>query len=132
MIQVESPDFCPYHHPDSGKRGSPHAMSPITTRGGRLRPACLALTLFAFTVPFTVRAKDLDIDPSFLTIKDCPSEPGCAALVLMDETELNNEKLQARLSRRRLVKVFTAEGISEYSDIEVAAVVGDDSIRNLS
>jgi len=90
------------------------------------------ITLFAAAVPYSTIAKEKEIDPSFISLKDCPDEPGCPALILMDQTELSNEKLQARLSKRQMIKVFTEEGIQKYSDVEVSAVVGGDDIRNLS
>src|SRR5262249_9728702 len=90
------------------------------------------LALLTFLTPGSLPAKDKEIDPSYLAMKDCPSEPGCAALILLDETELSNDSAQARVSHHRLIKVFTEEGISKYADVEVYAEVGSDDIRNLA
>jgi hypothetical protein len=103
-------------------------------RASCLRPAIFALLpiLVAFLCPGLSRGKDKDIDPNFFAINDCPGEPGCPALVLLEETELSNEKLQARLTQRKLIKVFNEVGIMKYSDVQVAAIVGFDDIRDLA
>jgi len=64
-------------------------------------------------------------------IKDCPSEPGCAALILLDERELNNESGRSKYTSRRLIKFFTAEGIEEYGQIDTYAVIGGREVRNM-
>ncbi len=73
-----------------------------------------------------------DIDPLHLSMKDCPEEPGCPAVILLDDHELNNEGNRTRYSTRRLIKVFTRDGIDEYSQVEVPGVVGGREVRNLS
>ena len=73
-----------------------------------------------------------EIDPRYLSIADCPHEPSCEALVLQDDTELNNEFQVSRVSRRRLVKLFTEQGVAADSDIEVTEIVGLWEVRGLT
>jgi len=47
------------------------------------------LALFAPASQSTARGGKA-IDSNYLSITDCPNEPGCPALVLPDETELSN------------------------------------------
>ncbi|HET6373428.1 MAG TPA: DUF3857 domain-containing protein [Candidatus Polarisedimenticolia bacterium] len=91
----------------------------------------LASLVLALVPPgFTLAAKR-DIDPNLIAIPDCPEEPGCPALVLLDETELSNESQRARLSRHRLVKIFTDQGVGEFADIDVIETIGLEEVKNL-
>jgi len=79
-----------------------------------------------------IEAKDKDIDAEYLALKDCPDEPGCPAIYLLDETVLNDDLPHPKLSRRLMIKVFTADAIDEYADVEVQSVAGSIDIRGLS
>lgn len=72
-----------------------------------------------------------DLDPAWTALSDCPGEPGCHAIVLLDETEWSNESNRSRYSYRRVLKVFTKEGVDRYGNIEVRSEVGGAEIRNL-
>src|SRR5262245_28274727 len=119
----------PTRRSGSWRRTRAMSQAPLASR-----PSAVPLILAAlvFLSPGVAPAKDKEIDPSYLAMKDCPSEPGCAALILLDETELSNDSAQARVSHHRLIKVFTEEGISKYSDVDLYAEVGSDDIRNLA
>jgi len=78
--------------------------------------------LHAATDPVTAEHRD---------IKDCPSEPGCPALILLDERELNNESGRTKYTSRRLIKFFTQEGIEKYGQIDTYAVIGGNDVRNM-
>ncbi len=72
------------------------------------------------------------VDRNWLALTDCPDEPGCPAIVLLDDTELSNALAMARVSRRRLVKVFTDSAVAKYSNVEVIEWVGSQECQNLS
>ncbi|MGH9866660.1 MAG: DUF3857 domain-containing protein [Candidatus Polarisedimenticolia bacterium] len=71
------------------------------------------------------------IDPQYLSLNDCPDQPGCAALILLDETELDNSSTRSKYSVHRLIKVFTKEGVETWADVEAPTAVGGYSVRNL-
>ncbi|HKY32432.1 MAG TPA: DUF3857 and transglutaminase domain-containing protein [Candidatus Polarisedimenticolia bacterium] len=71
------------------------------------------------------------IDPKHLAIADCPQEPGCPAMVLLDHSELDNEAHRSKYSVRRLLKLFTAEGIERFSDVTTPTSIGGWEVRNL-
>jgi len=54
----------------------------------------------------------------FISLTDCPGEPGCPALILLDETTLDNTFDHAHLSRRRVVKLFTQAGVDGFADLD--------------
>ena len=62
-------------------------------------------------------------DPA-LQIADCPHEPGCSALMLLEEIELNNEGSSSLYAVRRQIKLFTQRGIDAYADTQVEGSVG--------
>src|SRR6267142_4214344 len=115
---------------DGGKWGL-DSMHTTHLPFGRMRAAFLVFAALSGAIGGPAIAKDKDIDPNFLAMKDCPNEPSCPALILLDQTELSNEGQQARNSHRQMIKVFTQEGIDKYSDVDVTALVGGDDIRNL-
>ncbi len=95
--------------------------------------ALLTVALLVWAVTDRSMASPVDgIEPAHLSMTDCPTEPGCPALILLDEWELNNESNRTRYSTRRLTKVFTSEGIDEHAQVEVSAAVGGIEVRNLS
>jgi len=53
----------------------------------------------------------------FLSLTDCPGEPGCPALILLDETTLDNTFKHAQVHRRHVVKVFTPSGVQDFADV---------------
>ena len=71
------------------------------------------------------------IDPAHLALEDCPDQKGCPALVLLDETTLNNEPLRARLSFHRQIKIFTNAGVDQYGTFEIYEEIGSDAIRDV-
>ena len=71
------------------------------------------------------------IDPAHLALKDCPDRKGCPALVLLDETTLNNEPVRARLSYHRQIKIFTEAGADQYGTFEIFEEIGSDAIRDV-
>ncbi|HET6373429.1 MAG TPA: DUF3857 domain-containing protein [Candidatus Polarisedimenticolia bacterium] len=90
----------------------------------------LATAIASWSLGGALAAGDA-IDPNFLALKDCPAEHGCPAVVLLDETELNNESNRSRFTRRRMTKLFTQEGIERYADVTLPAAVGGWDVRNL-
>ncbi|HEY3175568.1 MAG TPA: hypothetical protein VGK94_07375 [Candidatus Polarisedimenticolia bacterium] len=72
------------------------------------------------------------IDPNHLALTDCPGEPGCPALVLLYDVELDNAPDHPRVSRRRIIKVFTQEGIDRYTDLEINEPAADMDVMNLA
>jgi hypothetical protein len=86
------------------------------------------LSVFACLSPS--RAGD-KIDPSYLALKDCPAQPGCPAIVLLNDHELNNDSNRSRYTVHRIVKVFTDEGVQHYSDVEAPSTIGGWDVRNL-
>jgi len=79
----------------------------------------------------TQARSEAPIDPAFFALTDCPSHPVCPAIVLLEEIELNNEGTHTTYSYRRLLKVFTKDGITRHADVWLATRVGDYKIRNL-
>ena len=71
------------------------------------------------------------LDPGAIALTDCPDEPGCPAIVLLDETTVNNDYLRARIQKRRALKIFTAEGVASCSDLNLYSKAGEENIRNL-
>ena len=72
------------------------------------------------------------VDPEFLALTDCPHEPGCPGLILLDERELNNEGNRSKLTARRVVKIFTDEAIERHGQVQIPATIGGWDVRNLS
>ena len=64
-------------------------------------------------------------------LEDCPDEPGCPAIILLDERELNNESGRTRYTAHRVIKFFTERGIDEYGQVDTSAVVGGYEVRNM-
>lgn len=89
---------------------------------------CAMLGVFAGSSP--VAAAEAVTD-EHRDIKDCPSEPGCPALILLDVRELNNESGRTKYTSRRLIKFFTADGIEKYGQIDTYAVIGGREVRNM-
>jgi hypothetical protein len=78
------------------------------------------------------RARAADrIDPAYLAMKDCPGQPGCAAIVLLDDQEFNHESNRSRYRVHRMIKVFTDEGVQRHSDVTAPSVIGGFDVRNL-
>lgn len=71
------------------------------------------------------------IDRSAIVLMDCPDDPGCPAVILRDETTVNNDYLRARIEKRRVLKVFTAEGVASWSDVNLYSRAGEEVVRNL-
>ncbi|HEY3175569.1 MAG TPA: DUF3857 domain-containing protein [Candidatus Polarisedimenticolia bacterium] len=94
------------------------------------RKALLALALAAMA-GLAVAGGGKAIDPNYLSITDCPGEPGCAAIVLLDEAELSTALALVRVSRRRIIKVFTDAGIAAHADVVVTERPGYEDCRNL-
>ncbi|MGH9866661.1 MAG: DUF3857 domain-containing protein [Candidatus Polarisedimenticolia bacterium] len=72
-----------------------------------------------------------ELDPAHAALPDCPHDPGCPALVLLDDTLVTNESQRARVSKHRAVKLFTAAGVSRFADVTLFSLAGQDNIRNL-
>jgi hypothetical protein len=83
--------------------------------------------LLAFSAAAAARA----VDPAFLAMTDCPKQPGCPAIIFVDEIELNNESSRSHYSFHRVIKLFTQEGVERYADVETSAQVGGYTVRNL-
>jgi len=64
-------------------------------------------------------------------ITDCPDDPGCPALIILDDSKLNNDQNYTTFIQRQIIKIFTEEGVDKYSDISVGAVKGGWEIKNL-
>ena len=90
---------------------------------------CAMLAAFASSPPIQAAAETVTVEHR--DIKACPSEPGCSALILLDERELNNESGRTKYTSRRLIKFFTQEGIERYGQIETRAVIGGNDVRNM-
>ncbi|MFQ5701847.1 MAG: DUF3857 domain-containing protein [Acidobacteriota bacterium] len=91
-----------------------------------------AVALYLLLTGHPVLAKiPKDIDPNYMALADCPEHPGCPAIVLLDQTELDNRSGRTQYSRKRIVKVFTQDGVDEHGSIELRAVVGGLEIKNL-
>jgi hypothetical protein len=87
----------------------------------------VAASHFAWTRP--LGADDWQpIDPTDLTLKDNPQNPGADAMVLYHETRIN-EPLRYTDDYVRL-KVFTKEGI-KYADVEVPYDKGQETITEI-
>src|SRR5262245_51826900 len=99
-------------------------------QAGRLHEVSLALALVCAAAGSPARAAK-GIDPSYLSLTDCPMMSGCPALILLDETEFSNEGSRTKYARKQLIKVFTQEGIDRFSDVEVKAQSGGWDVRNL-
>ncbi len=93
-------------------------------------PLLCAAWMCLFSSTPALAAKDLD--PEFLEISDCPEHPGCHAVILLEEIEFSNESNRTKYSERRLMKLFTDEGIEKWSDVTLRAAVGSYDVRNLS
>lgn len=72
-----------------------------------------------------------EVDPGYLALTDCPKEPGCPAIILSEEIELNNESHLTRYSVHRMLKLFTQEGVDMYADVNTSEQVGGFPVRNL-
>ncbi len=122
-------------HQDERARGAPargHATLSGTAHRRRSLAGSGVLALSAAAALAGSAGAPDGVDPSHLALADCPGEPGCPAVVLLDETVIDNRKLQARSSRRRVVKVFTAEGIAEHADVHVTETIGYEMVNHLS
>jgi hypothetical protein len=95
---------------------------------GKLHRGVVLLAL-GFLSPAAHAAADLD--PALIATPDCPSEPGCPALILRDEMQVNNQYSLASMSFRRAIKVFTPEGVARWSNVTATAIAGQFNIRNL-
>lgn len=93
--------------------------------------AALAVAASSHAAPSAAPAPD-EFDPAWLEMTACPREPGCPAIVLTDETTINNAKIPAVLTRRRVVKVFTTEGAQWHSDLRILDPTGRESVRKLT
>lgn len=85
-----------------------------------------AIALAPLTAPLAGK-----IDPAHLALEDCPGQKGCPALVLLDETTLNNEPIRARLTYHRQIKIFTEAGADQYGTFEIFEEIGSDAIRDV-
>ena len=52
----------------------------------------------------------------YASITDCPFEPGCPALVLLEELKLDNTYDHAQFRHRKVVKIFTQQGVDANAD----------------
>lgn len=83
-------------------------------------PARSLLLLLALTAPPdpALARGGKAIDPNYLSITDCPDEPGCPALVLLDERELIYQTGLTVYRVKYITKIFTNEGVAKYADAE--------------
>lgn len=96
------------------------------------QPAVLLCVMFGLSaVVSPLHAAAETVTDEHRDIKDCPAEPGCPALILLDERELNNESGRTKYTSRRVIKFFTKEGIDDYGQIDTYAVIGGNEVRNM-
>ena len=98
----------------------------------RVLTAMIFLVVAGSAMPGAAGSAVPALDPSWAAIIDCPTEPGCHAIVLFDETVLSNLKVPATLSRRRVVKIFTQEGAQEHANLIIHDPSGRENVKNLS
>lgn len=89
----------------------------------------LLLLLLGSAIPATLAAWE-PIPAEFLEIKDCPTEPGCSALLLRDDITWDNDYDKTRMWHHRVIKVFTQEGLDAAS-VKIAKRVGQWEVRDL-
>ena len=75
-------------------------------------------------------ARQDDVPAEFLEIDDCPTEPGCAALILQDDVTWDNDYSDTRMWNHRTVKIFTQEGLDAAS-VKIYKWVGEWEVRDL-
>ena len=95
----------------------------------RLRFLPLLLLLLSSAIPATLAAWE-PIPAEFLEIDDCPTEPGCSALLLRDDITWDNEYDKTRMWHHRVIKVFTQEGLDAAS-VKIPKWVGEWEVRDV-
>jgi len=104
-------------------------MSSKRSRPAPAAALCLAAVL-AVLCGRTVSAQDPwpPIGPEELAMKDCPQQPGAAAVILYREEITNGETFATSVFRR--LKILTDAG-REYSNIEIPFVTGSTKITGI-
>ncbi|MCZ6600321.1 MAG: DUF3857 domain-containing protein [Acidobacteria bacterium] len=89
----------------------------------------LILLLIGSTIPAALAAWE-PLPAEFLEIEDCPTEPGCSALLLQDDIIWDNDFDKTRMWHHRVIKVFTQEGLDAAS-VKIAKWVGQWEVREV-
>lgn len=91
-------------------------------------PALLAL--FALTLAIPAFADDwLPVPPEDLAMKDNPKQPGADAMVLYREVKVDAKN--ASVTNYLRIKIFTAQGVKDQSDIELPYDKGEQTVQGI-